>query len=121
MTEIQLGLGEARFADIIWQNAPVTSSQLVRLGAEQLGWKRTTVHTVLGRLCEKGLFCNEKGTVTVCITREQFYSMQSRRVVNEQFDGSLPAFVAAFGKNKKLSKAELDELQQLIDNMRQEV
>ncbi len=118
MTDIQLGLAEARFAQLVWANAPVTSSELVKLGARELGWKRTTVHTVLGRLCEKGLFANDRGLVTVCITKEQFDSMASRRVVEQQFAGSLPAFVAAFGKGKKLSAAELDQMQQLIDAMR---
>ncbi len=121
MADIQLGAGEARFADIVWAAAPVSSSQLVRLAGQELGWKRTTVHTVLKRLCEKGLFQNENGNVTVCITRDEFYSMASAQVVRQQFDGSLPAFVAAFGRSKRLSAAELDELQRLIDAMRREV
>ena len=72
MAEIQLGAVEARFADIIWENEPVTSSALVKLAGEQLQWKRTTVHTVLRRLCDKGLFQNDNGTVTALIYREQF-------------------------------------------------
>ena len=81
MAEIQLGAVEARFADIIWENEPVSSSALVKLAGEQLQWKRTTVHTVLRRLCDKGLFQNDNGTVTALISREQFYSMQSEQFV----------------------------------------
>ena len=94
MAEIQLGVVEARFADIIWENEPVSSSTLVKLAGEQLQWKRTTVHTVLRRLCDKGLFRNDNGMVTALISREQFYSMQSEQFVQTTFQGSFPAFLA---------------------------
>lgn len=100
MAQIQLGVIEARFADMIWEREPVRSSELVKLAAEVFQWKRTTTHTVLKRLCDKGLFENNKGTVTCLITREQFYSLQSRKFVEDSFAGSLPAFVAAFTKEK---------------------
>ena len=106
MAEIQLGVIEARFADMIWEHEPVTSSELVKLAAEAFTWKRTTTHTVLKRLCSKGLFENQKGTVTSLISRGQFYSMQSRRFVEDTFDGSLPAFIAAFTKNSTLTSEE---------------
>lgn len=116
MSEIQLGVIEARFADIIWEREPVTSSELVKLAAEAFTWKRTTTHTVLKRLCDKGLFENNKGTVTSLISRPQFYSMQSRKFVENTFDGSLPAFIAAFTKNSTLTPEEAAEIRKMIDN-----
>ena len=96
MQDIQLGVIEARFADIIWENEPVSSSELVRLCAEEFGWKRSTTFTVLKRLCCKGLFQNEKGVVSALVSREGYFSLRSRSVVAESFGGSLPAFIAAF-------------------------
>ena len=115
MAEIQLGIVESRFADMIWKNEPVSSSTLVKLAGEELQWKRTTVHTVLRRLCDKGLFQNDNGLVTSLVSREQFYSMQSAQYVEETFDGSLPAFIAAFTKQKKLSSKEIAEIQKMIE------
>ncbi|MDE6902487.1 MAG: BlaI/MecI/CopY family transcriptional regulator [Lachnospiraceae bacterium] len=115
MAQIQLGVIEARFADMIWEREPVRSSELVKLAAEVFQWKRTTTHTVLKRLCDKGLFENNKGTVTCRITREQFYSLQSRKFVEDSFAGSLPAFVAAFTKEKALTPEEAAEIRRIID------
>lgn len=116
MAEIQLGVIEARFADMIWEHEPVTSSALVKLAAEVFEWKRTTTHTVLKRLCEKGLFENNKGTVTSVISREQFHAMQSRKFVEDTFDGSLPAFIAAFTKDGTLTAEEAAEIRRMIDS-----
>lgn len=113
--EIQLGVVESRFADIIWKNEPVTSSALVKLAGQELQWKRTTVHTVLRRLCDKGLFQNENGMVTSLISREQFYALQSQKFVDDTFSGSLPAFLAAFSMGRKLTDAERELIQQIID------
>ena len=115
MAEIQLGVVESRFADIIWRNEPVSSSTLVKLAGEELQWKRTTVHTVLRRLCDKGLFQNDNGTVTSLVSREQFYSMQSKQFVDTAFHGSFPAFLAAFTKNRTLSDGERELIRQMID------
>lgn len=115
MAEIQLGVVESRFANIIWRNEPVSSSTLVKLAGEELQWKRTTVHTVLRRLCDKGLFQNDNGTVTSLVSREQFYSMQSEQFVDTAFHGSFPAFLAAFTKNRALSEGERELIRQLID------
>lgn len=115
MAEIQLGMIEARFADMIWEREPVTSSELVKLAAEAFEWKRTTTHTVLKRLCEKGLFENNGGTVTSVISRSQFYAMQSRKFVEDTFDGSLPAFIAAFTKDSTLTAEEAAEIRRMID------
>ena len=115
MAEIQLGVIEARFADMIWEREPVRSSELVKLAAEVFQWKRTTTHTVLRRLCDKGLFENNKGTVTCLVTRQQFYSRQSRKFVEDSFDGSLPAFVAAFTKERALTPEEAAQIRRIID------
>ncbi len=115
MAEIQLGYVESRFADLIWQNAPVTTSVLVKLAEKEFQWKRTTTHTVIKRLCEKGLFENRDGTVVEKISREQFYSLQSLRYVEDSFEGSLPAFIAACTKGKKLSAEEAEEIRRMID------
>lgn len=114
MSDIQLGVIESKFADIIWQNEPLTSSELVKRSESELGWKKSTTFTVLRRLCEKGLFQNNKGTVTSLISRDEFYSMQSERFVDETFDGSLPAFLAAFTKRKNLTKEEVAELRRMV-------
>lgn len=116
MAEIQLGVIEARFADMIWEHEPVTSSELVKIAGKEFSWKRTTTHTVIKRLCEKGLFQNNKGTVTSIIPRSQFYSMQSRKFVEDTFDGSLPAFITAFTRNKSLTPEEVAEIHKIIDN-----
>lgn len=115
MENIQLGVIESRFADIIWQNEPLSSSDLARRAEALLGWKKTTSFTVLKRLCNKGLFENNKGTVTSIIKRDEFYSGQSRQFVNDTFGGSLPAFIAAFTGGKKLTEDELAALVKLIE------
>lgn len=115
MQEIQLGMVEARYADMIWEREPVTSSELVKLTAVEFNWKRTTAHNVLRRLCDKGLFRNDNGTVTSVISREEFYSLQSRKYVEDSFEGSLPAFIAAFTKGKPLTEEEAEEIRRIID------
>ena len=118
MSDLKMGTAEARFADVIWQNEPITSGQLAKIGATDFNWKKTTSHTVLKRLCERGLFQNEGGTVTSLISREEYYARHSQQYVEETFGGSLPAFLAAFGTRKKLSDEEIEELQKVIDSMR---
>ena len=118
MGNIKLGVIEAKFADMIWQNEPVSSSQLVRLAQDALSWKKSTTYTVLKRLCDRGIFQNQNGIVTACISRDAFYAAQSEQFVDETFGGSLPAFVAAFSSRKKLSEREIDQLEQLIKEMR---
>ena len=120
MAEIQLGNLETKFAEMIWEHEPVTSSELVKMAATTLEWKRTTTHTVLRRLIDKGLFQNDNGTVTSLISKDEFYSMQSRKIVDDSFNGSLPAFIAAFASGKKLSQSEVDEIQKMIDEFKGE-
>ena len=118
MPEYKLGEMESVFADIIWSYEPLSSRHLTELAQERLGWKRTTTYTILKRLCDRGLFQNTGGKVTSVISREDFYAGQSAQFVENTFHGSLPAFIAAFGRQKKLSDAEIDEIQKMIDAMR---
>ncbi len=110
MTELKIGSAEARFADLIWAYEPVTSGEMAKLGAAEFGWKKTTSFTVLKRLCDRGIFQNKNGTVTSLISREKFYARHSQQYVEEAFGGSLPAFLTAFGTQKKLTDKEIEEL-----------
>ena len=120
MFEIELGDVQEKFAEIVWANEPVGSGELVRICGRELNWKKPTTYTVLRKLCEKGLFKNENGTVTSVISRDDFYSAKSEKFVDETFDGSLPAFIAAFMNHKKLTEKEADEIQKMIDSYRKE-
>ena len=115
MTDISMGAIEARFADMIWQNEPITAAELAKRAAELLDWKKTTSYTVLKRLCDKGIFKNEGGVVTSLISRADYDAMQSEKFVEDQFDGSLPAFLAAFTSRKSLTPQELEALRRMID------
>ena len=110
MYDTKLGTVEMQFAEIIWANAPLSSGTLVTLCTEQLGWKKSTTYTVLKKLCTRG-------TVTPLISRAEYDAMQSTQFVEENFSGSLPAFLAAFTKKKALSQSEIDEIRAMIDNM----
>ena len=116
----QLGAMELRFAQLIWDHAPVSSGELVRLCAEELQWKKSTTYTMLRRLCQRGIFRNEEGQVTVQMTRSQLEARESERFLRENFEGSLPRFIAAFAAGRRLSDREIDELQQLIARSREE-
>ena len=118
MSDIRMGEAESRFAEIIWNNEPLPSGQLAKLAEEELNWKKTTSFTVLKRLCDRGIFQNEGGTVTSKLSREEYYARHSQQYVAETFGGSLPAFLAAFSSRKKLSNQELDALKKLIDEMK---
>lgn len=109
---------ESRFADLIWNNEPLSSGKLAELAEKQLSWKKSTTYTVLKRLCQRGIFQNQNGTVTALISKETFFAMQSEHFVEQTFSGSLPAFLAAFGSRKKLSDQEVEELQKIIESMR---
>lgn len=115
MDELKLGSVESRFADIIWQNEPLHSRELVALCQEQLNWKKPTTYTVLRKLCERGVFQNLDGIVSARISREEYYAMQSEQFVDTAFSGSLPAFLAAFASRKALSQEEVDQLRDMID------
>ena len=119
MAEMRMGTAEAKFADIIWENEPISSGDLAKLGNKEFEWKKTTSFTVLKRLFERGLFQNQNGTVTSLVSREEFYARHSDQYVEETFGGSLPAFLTAFGRKNKLSDKEIDEIQMIIDSMRE--
>ena len=113
-----MGAVESRFADLIWEKEPVESGELVKLAQQELEWKKSTTYTVLKRLCQRGLFQNTDGVVTSIISRAEYYALQSEKFVEDTFEGSLPAFLAAFTARKKLSEKEIAELQALIDASR---
>ena len=109
---------EYRFCLILWEHEPVTAVELAKFCLEQLGWKRTTTYTVIKRLGERGVLKNENGTVTSLISKEDAQAFEIDELVEKKFEGSLPAFVAAFTKRQTLSEQELDEIQQMIDQIR---
>lgn len=116
MEEFRLGMVESRFADLIWQHEPLSSGQLVKLCSEELDWKKSTTYTVLKKLCEKGIFQNQDGQVTSLISRQDFHAAQGRKLVEDAFDGSLPAFIAAFASQKALSQEEISQIRRMIDS-----
>ena len=118
MIDMELGVVQERFADLVWANEPVASGELVKICEKELEWKKSTTYTVLRKLCEKGLFQNEEGIVTSLISKEEFYSAKSKQIVEDSYSGSLPAFVAAFISNKKLTAKEADEIQKMIDEFK---
>lgn len=118
MDDNRLGLMEGRFADIIWQSAPISTGDLIKICEAQFGWKRTTTYTMLKRLCQRGIFANDSGTVIVLMPKVDFHQRQSEQFITDTFGGSLPAFIATFTKGKTLSDEEADEIQRLIDKSR---
>ena len=115
--DIKLGMVEAHFADIVWQHAPLTTRQLVDLCAAELNWKRTTTYTVLKKLCDRGIFDTGDSVVTVLISKEEFHAIRTEHFVEENFHGSLPAFITAFAARKHLSHEELEQIRHLIDTL----
>lgn len=106
---------EYRFCEILWEHEPVSSSELVRLCNEQLEWKKSTTYTVIRRLSERGIIKSENAIVTSLISKEEAQSAESTEVVERNFAGSLPSFIAAFTRKKTLSKSEIEEIQKIID------
>ncbi len=120
MIDYQLGAVESRFAEIIWENEPISSAELTRRSLEILQWKKSTTYTVLKRLCDKGIFQNQGGIVTSLISRQDLHALQSEKFVADTFDGSLPAFLAAFASRKSLSAEEVAALRRMIDEYGEE-
>ena len=119
MEKYKLGEMETAFAEIIWDNAPVTSRELVKICEEKLEWKKSTTYTMLKRLCQRELFENENGTVKVLVTKEEFKVAQSKEFISRTFGGSLPMFLTAFTKRNRLSEKEIEEIRSLIDNYKE--
>lgn len=115
MSEIKMGMVESRFASIIWANEPLHSRDLVKLCERELNWNRSTTYTVLRKLCGRGIFKNEAGTVSSVLSKEEFYAVQSEQFVEDTFEGSLPAFIAAFTQRKEISQDEAAEIRRIID------
>ena len=112
--------GEYRFCLIMWEHEPVTAVELVKHCQEQLGWKKSTTYTVIKRLSERGILKNENTVVTALVSKEEVQASEIDHLVKHKFGDSLPAFVAAFAKHRKLSKADIDAVQAMIDQYRKE-
>lgn len=116
MERYKLGEKEQRFADLIWEHAPIATGELVTLCEEAFDWKRTTTYTMLKRLCVRQMFVNEDGMVKALMTREEFLTAQGQQFLDAAFGGSLPRFVAAFTRRRRLSGSEIEELRRLIND-----
>lgn len=109
---------EYRFCLILWKYEPIKSSELVKLCKEQLGWKPTTTYTVIKRLSERGILKNENTIVSALVTKDEVQAAEIDELVDKKFEGSLPAFIAAFTKHRSISQDEIDEVQRMIDLFR---
>ena len=115
MEDIKLAEVESRFVELIWEKEPISSGELVTLCEKELDWKKSTTYTVLRRLCQKGILQNQDAVVTSLIKKDEYMALRSEQMLADEFDGSLPQFVAAFMSRKKLSKKQISEIQKLID------
>ncbi|NBJ93649.1 BlaI/MecI/CopY family transcriptional regulator [Parablautia muri] len=120
MGNYKLGEAEMKFAEIIWEREPLTSSELVKVCESKMNWKKSTTYTVLKKMCEKGIFQNENAVVSAKMSREEFYGVQSRKYVEDVFSGSLPRFLTAFCNGRKLSAEEVGEMEKWIDEYRED-
>ena len=109
---------EYRFCLILWEHEPIRSKDLVKLCEERLGWKSTTTYTVIKRLSERGVLKNENTVVTSLVSKDEIQADQMEEFVEKTFEGSLPAFIAAFTRHQKISDAEIDQVQAMIDRFR---
>ena len=115
MKEFRLGAIEARFADLVWANAPISTAELIRLCEGEFGWKRTTTYTVIKRLSERGVVKNENGTVTSLVSKAQVQAAELEEMMDKTFENSLPAFLTAFARHKGLTEAERADLLRMIE------
>jgi predicted transcriptional regulator len=120
MENYKLGVVESRFADLIWQNEPLSSGELVKLCEKELNWKKSTTYTVLKKLCDKGFFQNENGQVRGLVSRQEYYSLQSEQFIDDTFQGSLPAFLVAFTSRKPLTEKEICQIRHMIDSYKED-
>ena len=120
MQQYKLGDMEQKFANLIWAYAPISSGELVKLCENEFNWKRTTTYTMLKRLCDRKIFVNENGTVIVAMSKEEFQAGHGKAFIDKNFGGSLPRFLVAFHKKKRLSSKEIDELKKLIEEYEEE-
>ena len=115
--ETKLGAVESHFADIVWEHAPLSTKELVAICRDELDWARTTTYTVLKKLCQRGIFEMTGGNVVALVSKEEFHAIRSEQFVMENFQGSLPAFIAAFTTRQNLSQEDLHQLKALIDSI----
>ena len=120
MLKYQLGDADARFAELIWKNEPISSGDLVKICETGMSWKKSTVYTVLRKLCQRGIFDNTDSIVTSKISKEEFMQRQSKEFVEDAFKGSLPGFLTAFMGGRKLNKKQAEELKKLIEQYEEE-
>ncbi len=118
MEDYKLGVMEMRFAQLIWDNEPISSGKLVKLCEKEFEWKKSTTYTMLRRLCQREIFQNVDGVVTAIMSQQEFDALQSEKFVEEKFSGSLPRFLAAFTMHNRLSEKDIKELTQLIEESR---
>ena len=121
MTDLNMGVVERRFAQLIWDNEPVTAAQLAKLAEAELQWKKTTAYTALKRLCDKGIFRNDSGTVTSLLSPQEYQARQSRKFLDDTCGGSIPAVLAAFTNRGDLSRRDLEEIRKMLDDYEREV
>lgn len=106
---------EFKFAQLIWNNEPIKSGELITLCAKRFGWKKSTTYTVLKRLCDKGLFENNNGIVKSLISENDYFGLESERAVNNLFNGSLPMFISSFTQRQRLSEKDIEEIKRILD------
>jgi predicted transcriptional regulator len=119
MTDYKLAEAESRFADLIWEHAPIHSPKLAKMSEDVMKWKKSTTYTVLKKLCDKGIFKNEYALVTAVLTRDEFYANRSVKYVDDTYGGSLPKFITSFVSGRGLTDTQADEIQRLIDEYRE--
>lgn len=115
MEKFKLYDAEYKFTSIIWDNEPINSTELVRLCADKLGWKKSTTYTVLKKLCDRGILQNQDAVVTALVKREDVQKYESNAVVEKSFDGSLPKFLTSFLGERKITEREAEELKKIIE------
>lgn len=115
MKDYKLGAMETRFAELMWENTPIASGDLVKLCEKELCWKKSTTYTMLRRLCQRNIFQNQDSVISALMSKEDFHALQSEQFIEETFGGSLPQFLATFTTRKKLNKSDLDALKKLIE------
>lgn len=120
MQAIKMAQSETKFAELVWEQEPISSGELVKLCEKRLDWKKSTTYTVLKNLCEKGILQNNNAIVSSLIKKDEFYARQSRHFVEDTFGGSLPKFLSAFIGSERLSKRQAEELKRLIDDYKEE-
>lgn len=117
---MKLGEIQAKFVELVWENEPISSGNLVKICEDRLNWKKSTTYTVLRKMCEKGILQNNKGIVSSKISKEEYYQQKGEQIINNYFEGSLPAFIASFTNQNALSIQDINEIQDLINRYKKD-